>query len=347
MLDTNLEPVPPGVIGEIYVAGQGLARGYFNRPGLTASRFIACPFDQSGKDGQLPETRMYRSGDLGRMLHDGSIEYLGRADDQVKIRGYRIELGEIEAAIGNLEPAQKSLCLAYTDANHETRLVSYIVLSQSYIERLSQDVNNEDTREAEWESLYDETYRRSEASERDFDITGWESTYTRTAIPSREMAVWQSNTVDRILKLHPRRMLEIGCGTGLLMWKLLSSLESYFGTDLSAQTVNKLQSTVRSENIQHARFAHGVADDFSIIPEQIFDTAIVNSVIQYFPSQKYLTNVIQGLLRRVNGSVFIGDVRSLRHLGAFWCSVELFASSPDEPVAQVAKRVSRRIKSER
>lgn len=347
VLDTNLEPVPPGVIGEIYVAGQGLARGYFNRPGLTASRFIACPFDQSGKDGQLPETRMYRSGDLGRMLHDGSIEYLGRADDQVKIRGYRIELGEIEAAIGNLEPAQKSLCLAYTDANHETRLVSYIVLSQSYIERLSQDVNNEDTREAEWESLYDETYRRSEASERDFDITGWESTYTRTAIPSREMAVWQSNTVDRILKLHPRRMLEIGCGTGLLMWKLLSSLESYFGTDLSAQTVNKLQSTVRSENIQHARFAHGVADDFSIIPEQIFDTAIVNSVIQYFPSQKYLTNVIQGLLRRVNGSVFIGDVRSLRHLGAFWCSVELFASSPDEPVAQVAKRVSRRIKSER
>lgn len=348
VLDANLEPVPPGVIGELYVAGDGLARGYFNRPGLTASRFIACPFHLQG-NGQRRHTdsRMYRSGDLARMLADGSIEYLGRADDQVKIRGYRIELGEIEAALEKLEPVHQALCLPFTDVNRDTRLVSYVLLSQSYIDRLSQDVKSEDSREAEWESLYDETYSRSNATERDFDITGWDSTYTRTAIPSREMAVWQSNTVDRILRTHPSRLLEIGCGTGLLMWKLLASLKVYFGTDLSAQTIHRLQSAIKNENIHHAAFAHGVADNFSIIPKQAFDTAIINSVIQYFPSQQYLTTVLQGVLERVEQSVFIGDVRSLRHLGAFWSSVELFASSPDEPVNQIAKRVSRRIKSER
>src|SRR5207244_875971 len=91
ILDSHLEPVPVGVSGEICVGGAGLARGYLNRPELTARKFVESPFE--------PGSHLYKTGDLGRLLPDGNIEYLGRTDHQVKIRGFRIELGEIETVL--------------------------------------------------------------------------------------------------------------------------------------------------------------------------------------------------------------------------------------------------------
>ena len=121
LLDEQMRPVPIGVAGEIYIGGIGLARGYKNRPDLTAERFI--PNFLSDEPG----TRLYRTGDLGRWLPDGEIEYLGRTDHQVKVRGFRIELGEIEAALLSHEAVKEALAIARDEVSGEKRLIAYVV----------------------------------------------------------------------------------------------------------------------------------------------------------------------------------------------------------------------------
>jgi amino acid adenylation domain-containing protein len=122
LLDDDRKPVPAGEVGEIYVGGAGVARGYLNRPELSAERFVADIFSA------IPGARLYKSGDLARLLPDGEMEYVGRGDAQVKIQGYRIELGEIEAAIAAHERIQEARVVAHTDAAGTKRLVAYYVV---------------------------------------------------------------------------------------------------------------------------------------------------------------------------------------------------------------------------
>ena len=123
LLDSRLTPVPIDSVGEIYVGGAGLARGYLNQPGLTVERFIPDPF------GTESVSRLYKSGDLGRQRADGIIEYLGRNDHQVKIRGFRIELGEIESQLTRLPEVRDAVVIAREDIPGEKRLVAYVVPS--------------------------------------------------------------------------------------------------------------------------------------------------------------------------------------------------------------------------
>jgi hypothetical protein len=121
ILDAQGQPVPVGIIGELYIAGDGLARGYLNRPELTAEKFVPNPFSSK------PAARMYRTGDLARYMSDGNIDYLGRTDHQVKIRGFRIELGEIETALKRHPGIQQAVVVVREDTPNNKRLVAYFV----------------------------------------------------------------------------------------------------------------------------------------------------------------------------------------------------------------------------
>lgn len=123
VLDAGLQPVPPGVIGELYIAGEGLASGYLGKPELTAERFVANPYGESGK-------RMYRTGDLVKWRSDGALEYISRADHQIKIRGFRIELAEIETVLQRHENIQQAVVMVREDRPNDKRIIAYIIAEE-------------------------------------------------------------------------------------------------------------------------------------------------------------------------------------------------------------------------
>ncbi len=189
ILDRAMQLAPTGVAGELYIAGDGLARGYFNRPELTAASFVPNPFSST------PGARMYRTGDLVRYRSNGDIEYLGRIDRQIKLYGHRIELGEIESVLSREPEVHEAVVMARKDHAGEERLVAYVVANRANLEQKSWTTSLEHEQVENWQTLYDDLYKRSHA-ENGLNFAGWNSSYSGAPIPTVQMVEWRDATVD-------------------------------------------------------------------------------------------------------------------------------------------------------
>jgi amino acid adenylation domain-containing protein len=310
----------------------------------------------------LPHSPIYRTGDLARWLPDGNIEFIGRLDFQVKVRGFRIELGEIESTLRTHPDVQEAAVIPWeeTPDTGDIKLVAYVVPDPGLwqIQTRAQGISPEQEEQvADWQSVFNDTYGKS-SREQDpiFNIIGWNSSYTGQPLPAEEMRVWVESTVERILNLQPQKILEIGCGTGLLLFRIIPHCRHYTGTDISQTGLDYIQQHLKQlpQALPDIYLKHQPAHEFAGINKQSFDLVVLNSVVQYFPNIEYLVTVIDGALSalRPGGKIFIGDLRSLPLLEMFHTSVEYYqehqSGTPADDVSkeQLIRRVKKRISQE-
>ncbi|MGI9309071.1 MAG: amino acid adenylation domain-containing protein, partial [Gammaproteobacteria bacterium] len=342
IVDSNDQPVPVGVAGELCIGGDGLAHGYFKRDELTAEKFVSNPFSASG-------TRMYRTGDLARYLPDGNIQCLGRNDQQVKVRGYRMELGEIELALSKHSAVREAVVAAREDREGDKRLVGYLIANTSNIS--SEEIARwKDQQMTQWQDLWQDAYsRQAGAIDPAFDISGWLSSYSGDQIPAEEMRAWIETTTDRINALKPEKVLEIGSGTGLVIARVAPHCKEYTGMDFSPAAIQAVE-TLRETRVdlKHVRVLQRAANELDDFDAAAYDMVIINSVAQYFPDVEYLLDVMKRAARlvRPGGTLFLGDIRSLALLNDYHTSVQFHQAEDALPVSELAERIQQRMEQE-
>jgi amino acid adenylation domain-containing protein len=328
VLDALHQPVPLGSPGELCLGGDGLARGYARQPGLTAAKWIPDPLGGPGES-------LYRTGDRVRLRPDGNVEFLGRLDTQVKVRGFRIEPGEIEARLTE-HPGVREAVVLPVEVEGDRRLVAYLVREPGW-SPLADEARPEQV--AQWQGVFDDIYARAhrpDAPEPDpaFNVVGWIDTYTDTPLPREEMAEWLEDTVGRILALRPRRVLEIGCGTGLILFRVARYAERYVGLDISARVLGEVEAHLQTWDPRPpVELLQRRADQLDEFAPVSFDTVILNSVVQYFPGPAYLAGVVAAAVRllRPGGAIFLGDLRSLPLADVYRASLDLYGAESELP----------------
>ena len=287
---SNLQLVPHGTIGELYITGAGVARGYLNNPELTQQKFI----DYSLADGAT--IRLYKTGDLVKLNNSNKLEFIARADDQVKIRGYRIELGEIESALSSYHALNSAVVTLNERQQDNQQLIAYISPTNSYFHDHSEKAYAQDL--AQWTKVFDGQYENKPQQDNpELNFIGWNSSYTEKPIEHEQMCEWRDDTLELIThKLSPKRLLEIGCGTGLLLYGYAQDCEYVQATDISAEVLSEVKQELDRRGWKHVNLEQTDALDFSVLEGKTFDSVVINSVAQYFPNPLYLQKVVQGLL---------------------------------------------------
>ncbi|KAH5617621.1 hypothetical protein HBI23_252310 [Parastagonospora nodorum] len=314
VMDSYLRLVPLGVIGELVVTGDGVARGYID-PQHDIGRFISVEI--RGK-----RIKAYRTGDFARHRPvDGQLEFFGRMDGQVKVRGQRIELGEIEHVLRSHKSVTDAVAVLQHHDGNEAQLAGFVTIHEDVMVSAypygsgGDEAQHVDT----WEKQFDAGIYlpiddiRAEGIGRDF--VGWTSMYDGSEIDKKEMNEWLDETIATMLNgCRPGHILEIGSGTGMILFNLGDELQSYVGLDPSRNAVEFVERVANSNPVlaDKVRIHKATAAEVSKLQGPILANLVVlNSVVQYFPSQEYLFKAVQELLGL--GSVrtlFFGDIRS-------------------------------------
>ncbi|MFG3134321.1 amino acid adenylation domain-containing protein [Streptomyces tendae] len=340
--DSRLRLVPTGVVGELCVGGAGVARGYLDDPELTAARFVTDPF------GTDPAARLYRTGDLVRRLPDGTLEFRRRVDDQVKVRGFRVEPGEIESALKAHPEVHSAVVVPYSSG--ETRsLAAYVRPTERWLDTAAEEQNAEHVEQ--WQRVFEDQHTGDLPADQVGDgmnMTSWQSSYTGESIAESEMLEWIDGTVERITALRPKRLLEVGCGTGLLLFRYAESCEAVRALDISAGALDEVRRGVERRGWSHVDLTHGDALAVRELAGTTFDTVVLNSVAQYFPNRLYLEEVIARLIPLVEdgGRILLGDIRNLDLFSAHVGAAERSRTSTRTSVGTLAAQVQRHRRQE-
>jgi amino acid adenylation domain-containing protein len=338
LLDGDGAPVPGGEAGELCVSGRPLADGYWRSPERTEERFV------QGPGG----TRIYRTGDLARVGPEGDIEFLGRLDHQVKIRGHRVEPGEVEAEILRHPAVRECAVAARDDGQGGRRLTAYLILdsSRSDLRARAQALRTEKL--SQWQGIWDGTYADgSDGHDPALDLRGWVDSTHGHPIPEADMRVWADGSADQVRALEPESVLEIGAGTGLMLFRIAPGRTLYHATDFSPAAVDLLRRRAHAAGLgSRLRFDVASADEIDRFPDR-YDVVLLNSVTQHFPSVDYLLDVLRAAARRARGGhIFVGDVTSAVTRKAFLASVEGARARSGEPLRALRDRVARRLGQE-
>jgi amino acid adenylation domain-containing protein len=293
VVDEDGAPVPPGQPGELLVSGPVLALGYWRDEEATAARF-----------GAAGRPRRYVTGDLVRVDPGGRLVFVGRRDGQVKVRGRRLELAEVEAVAAGVAGVATAQCSQRVDGSLELVLVP----SRSRSERASGAESAGAV--SLWQGVFDEIYADPPAT--GDDLAGWTTSVDRRPVAAEAMAEWADALVARLAAYHPQAVLELGCGTGLVMSRLLESVGSYVGVDFSENALASARRRLEEPDLapfrERATLTRG---DVRRPPEGQYDAVILNSVVQYLDSGATLERTLSVAVDRVRpgGVLVLGDLR--------------------------------------
>jgi amino acid adenylation domain-containing protein len=338
--------VPRGTSGELWVGGDGLALGYLNDSEATTAAFAQDRY--SNESG----ARLYRTGDRARLLPDGSIEFLGRIDRQVKVRGYRVELGEVDAVVADHPRVGASFSLTRAASRADRYIVTYVSPRRETEDAPSPAASREAEVVRQWRRVYEDVVYDdlSSAPNPELNTTGWKSSYTGLPLTADEMREQVEQAAERILEHAPRDVLEIGCGTGMLLNRLAPHCRHYVGTDFSDVALAWLRGQLHEKPLPcRTTLIQAEAHDLSPVDGKRFDVVVLNSVVQHFPSAAYLHRVLAQILPllRKGGRVFLGDLRSKALLRAFHASVEWSRADPSLSMRRLCSLIEQKVRDER